>query len=701
MNWLSFANPLLLAGLAAVALPVLIHYLTRARPRRIAFPPHKFLVEACAGRQAMHRLRAFLLLAARTLAVLALVLLFARPFLKPVSDAAQAEAGKRIVIVIDASFSMRAVQKGTSLFSLAQSEAADVLRGLDSGTEAGIILIGAQPRPLLPALSRNIPALHDELGKARAGFELGDPAAALALAWKMLGNLGTLYVFSDFQQSNWQMASELPDGIVCRLRSVSSTSIENVAVTDVRIVPSEPVVGETAEVVCRILNCTPGPREEIVRLDLGDLSQETRVTIPPFASAEAGFSVSFPQEGPLSGKVTLQPDDLPEDNTRHLAARISKGLRLALVTDSEPRDVRSAAFYIERALAPSERAAPGLTVARRHSQDADRGVLETSDIFILVAPAMLTGESLEIISRRVQDGAQLIVFLDGPNAQALVPAAFNPPFQLLRPVTSETSSQVRITGRALFDGSELDLSSMRFRRHYETRLNADRTDDMLLSFEDGSAALTLSAFGRGSVAFVNLPLTPDGGDFIGNPTFPAILHELLRALRHGLSMPPVSPGAAWTLEVPTTGEGSLAVADPERRNVSIEVLASGRSTRLALPAAEVPGTFMVKQGEVLIATAAVNVDPKESDTRPIALENLKAGENSSVSVIQSGEDLEVGGKPRQLWPELAAAAAGFLALEMLLLSFWRKPSLQRLGAGGREGRTSQNESAASLLEAQR
>src|ERR1035441_7417060 len=90
MNWPAFANPWLLAGLAAVGLPVLIHYLTRARPRRVAFPPFKFLLEACAGQQAVHRLRTILLLTIRCLAVLALVLLFARPFLKPTGAAASA-----------------------------------------------------------------------------------------------------------------------------------------------------------------------------------------------------------------------------------------------------------------------------------------------------------------------------------------------------------------------------------------------------------------------------------------------------------------------------------------------------------------------------------------------------------------------------------------------------------------------------------
>src|SRR5437762_1753627 len=102
MTWPAFAHPWILAGLVAVGLPILIHFLTRARPRRVAFPPFKFLVEACAGQQAVHRLRTILLLSLRTLAVLTLVLLFARPFLKPSGAASRTEATKRVVLILDA-----------------------------------------------------------------------------------------------------------------------------------------------------------------------------------------------------------------------------------------------------------------------------------------------------------------------------------------------------------------------------------------------------------------------------------------------------------------------------------------------------------------------------------------------------------------------------------------------------------------------
>jgi hypothetical protein len=105
------------------------------------------------------------------------------------------------------------------------------------------------------------------------------------------------------------------------------------------------------------------------------------------------------------------------------------------------------------------------------------------------------------------------------------------------------------------------------------------------------------------------------------------------------------------------------------------VVASGRTSRLALPAAKIPGTYVIKQADTVVAQAVVNVDPLESDTRPLALENLKSGEGSAVTVVRGEEDLLLGGKTRQLWPQLAGAVAALLGLEMLLLAWWRRPNL--------------------------
>ena len=671
---MSFTNPWLLGGLAAVGLPVLIHFLTRARPRRVSFPPFKFLLEACAGQQAVHRLRTIILLTVRSLAVMALVLLFARPFLKP-AGAANTDAKQRFVLIVDASLSMRAVQGGAALFARAKAEAADVLRGLEPGQEAAVILAGATPRAILPALSPNLPALHEGLVKAEPTFEFADFQAALQLAKRLLGGAGTIYVFSDFQKSNWEGAGDLPAGIACRLRPVTTEPVNNVALVGARLSPEEPVAGETAELVCSVFNCSPHPREETVRSQLGEFTQERRVTLAAYASADCAFNVSFPQSGSFTGKAWLEPDELREDNTRYIAVKVHKALQILLLSDADAADSRSAAFFISRALAPSAQAAPGLNIVRRHSQDIDRGILETADVFILVAPATLTGEALEIITRRVQEGARFLAVLDGPTAPGLVPAALNPPFQLTRTVVSDGGDALVPGPRKLFGESDAaDWSDSRFRRHYQTQILPGRSNEVLFSYGDGSAAVTFSSVGKGAVEFVNLPLTPDGGDFIGSPMFPATMHELLRALRRSSDVRDVTPGKAWVLEAASGGETALTVTDPQGAPVQAQVIASGRMSRLALPAATWPGIYELKQSGTAVGFEAVNVDPRESDTRAIPLENLKPGAGAAMTVVRDEGDLLLAGKARPLWPQLAGAAAALLAVEMLLLVFWRRKS---------------------------
>lgn len=133
-------------------------------------------------------------------------------------------------------------------------------------------------------------------------------------------------------------------------------------------------------------------------------------------------------------------------------------------------------------------------------------MLETANVFVLAPPATLSGEAEEIITRRVQEGARLISFLDGPTAPALMFPELNPPFQLQRTVTSEPGDPVTAGTRKLFEALEGgDFSTAHFRRHYQNQILENRGGDVLLSYPDGSAALTASAAGSGAMVLANLP----------------------------------------------------------------------------------------------------------------------------------------------------------------------------------------------------
>src|SRR5260370_18748831 len=66
-------------GIAAAVLPVMIHWLTRPRPVRLPLSTIRFVREAVQQRRARNRLRDWLVLGLRTLAVLFLAWAVARP----------------------------------------------------------------------------------------------------------------------------------------------------------------------------------------------------------------------------------------------------------------------------------------------------------------------------------------------------------------------------------------------------------------------------------------------------------------------------------------------------------------------------------------------------------------------------------------------------------------------------------------------
>ena len=72
---MSFLNPLYLFGLAAAAIPIIIHLFTRRRPREVPFPSLEFLTEVNQSEIRRLRLKQWLLLLLRTLARVTIALL--------------------------------------------------------------------------------------------------------------------------------------------------------------------------------------------------------------------------------------------------------------------------------------------------------------------------------------------------------------------------------------------------------------------------------------------------------------------------------------------------------------------------------------------------------------------------------------------------------------------------------------------------
>ena len=190
-------------GAAAIALPIAVHFLTRPRPRRMSLPTVRFIRSAVEQRRARHRLRDWLLLALRSLAVILLACAFARPLLgrQPLISARDGANATRVVIV-DVSQSMSAAVNGVTPIASARDVAASYLN-YRSDLEADLILAGATPRLAMPHTSTNFPAMREQLASANVESERIDVTAAINEGSRLLANSPAsrrreLVIVSDF-----------------------------------------------------------------------------------------------------------------------------------------------------------------------------------------------------------------------------------------------------------------------------------------------------------------------------------------------------------------------------------------------------------------------------------------------------------------------------------------------------------------------
>src|SRR5438034_6616308 len=133
---MAFLAPLFLVGLAAIAIPVLIHLIQRERKRVVEFPSLMFLRKIPYQSVRRRRIRDWFLLLMRLTALALIVLAFARPFFKRSELATATQNGAReAVILVDTSYSMEYGDR----WARAKAAAPDAIRGVTAGDRAPLV----------------------------------------------------------------------------------------------------------------------------------------------------------------------------------------------------------------------------------------------------------------------------------------------------------------------------------------------------------------------------------------------------------------------------------------------------------------------------------------------------------------------------------------------------------------------------------
>jgi len=122
---MQFLFPTFLFALGAIAIPIIIHLFYFRRFKKVYFTNVKFLKEVKEETSARQKLRNLLVLLMRCLAIAALVLAFAQPFIPTGQDVKTGD--KAVSIFVDNSFSMSSLSQDVPLIELAKSRAREII----------------------------------------------------------------------------------------------------------------------------------------------------------------------------------------------------------------------------------------------------------------------------------------------------------------------------------------------------------------------------------------------------------------------------------------------------------------------------------------------------------------------------------------------------------------------------------------------
>jgi hypothetical protein len=672
---LSWINPLYLAGLALLALPVLIHLVQRQRPSGFKFPSLMFLERIPLKEKRRLEIRHWLLLLLRCLLLALIALAFARPFISSESAAAPEQGRSDSVIVIDRSYSMRVGDRWQQALDIALGQVA----AKSARDRIGVIVFDAESE-LAIDLSDDADDLRGALSRQQPGLRGTRPRAALEQAGRLLQGSSAerrrILLISDFRATPGEVPV-IERGIEIEARTVTGDAAGNAAITGLTV--DAPPGGSEDEfgLAVEVTNHGDSSLQQRLLLELDGRSLPPReLTLAPGAVTTLRFDGLSAGVGLVRGVASLDDDPLEVDNHAWFVFSNQQRVPVLIVEEAGARANQS--LYLEQALELSRQ--PLFRVRR-----ADWQALETTPLsafaVIIVNDAPLPGGKLgDALAAFVADGGGLLIALgDAPQGNrnsgenGLLPAP-------ARRVDTPPASAERVAsldrGHPLF-AAAVDASDLSSARVYSyRRLEAGAGDRVLGRFEGGEPALLERKVGDGRVLVLATTLDAHWNDFALQPAFLPFLHRSMRYL----SAYEDSPGsfevgaivdvlryaralAGADAVVAAADSETLVVEAPSRREIRLP-----RETAL-LEISE-QGFYQVHRAAPagIDVVLAANVDSAESDPRALDVERfveeIRASARTAPPAAVLTRRQAAGYEQRQqLWYWVLSAVLAIVMLE--------------------------------------
>ncbi|HXJ58090.1 MAG TPA: BatA domain-containing protein [Verrucomicrobiae bacterium] len=365
---MSFLNPILLGGLAAIAVPIIIHLLHRRRFQKVVWAAMRFIQASVEKNQKRMRLEDMILLALRCLLLALLALALARPAILSEATDVFGQSKVTAVIILDQSRSMGMSDGTATRFDKARQAAEQALDSMPSGSAAAVFLASDLVQAIIPEPTYDLNLARKVLREAALTDRATDLFPALQKALDTLqGRLALrreIYLITDGQAAGWRQLTEIQRALE-RARTEIKTHIilvneheeKNLGLSDLRLAGGLSPVGQSLRFEARVTNYG---KEEVRNVRVGlsvdndpPSDEFTLDSLPAGASKTVTLFAKLRTEGFHSLTARIPEDRLAADDTRGLVVRAIREVKVLLVDGEPGTEMReSEVFFLKNALVP-------------------------------------------------------------------------------------------------------------------------------------------------------------------------------------------------------------------------------------------------------------------------------------------------------------------------------------------------------------
>ena len=660
-----------------ISIPIVLHILNKARPKKVNWAAMELLQKTTQQQSKKIKLEDWLLMVLRCLTFMLVALAMMRLVFVNSSDLFSG-ASRELILVIDSSYSMNHGQY-ESRFDLAKKKAMKIVNSLPSGSKISLVTIGDEPEVLI----RHKDPSEISLERYFAALEAKPEGFGLEVSLSVLDELlnesdsanREVIFLTDAQKRSWSENSESTIEKFAQLSQKASISLlplgdesyENLALSDFHMTSGACRSGGFINLSAKIIN--HGESLAAASIELFHNNNIVDVTsvssLQPKEERLLRFGVQLESSGPNKFQLSLESDNLEDDNSAYLAIDVPDKLKVLIVEGSP-----GAGRYLELAT-QLERSgyAEGLicTVSLASLVSAEQ--IEKNDVIVLADVGDLDEENIKILDEKVRNGGGLLVYagvnMDAFSAEQIIGRLV--PMNWEKRVIPEDGQnhQIRVSPQSDQLGLELrrleaEILDCKVNGFHQVQTAAD--SKILLELDNGNPLLFIQEVERGKLAIFTTGADREWSSLPLNPAGPILFHLLLQELSTGDRQKLLRIGESARVEIRSNRLGAEPKLIGPSGEVSVPVRQEARESNkyieLLLSKTEIPGFHELQFGDHTdFEVLAANLDAGESDLKPATINELESVfENTGVKILGSESMVDNSENQTHLGSFLALAA---------------------------------------------